>query len=357
MQESAAQKYMSDKPYVAHVNMHVKACFCLHADDHAVHSDADADSEAQYRTEDAPVESRAGADVTQAVTRQQSSASEHSIADSVSGELLMSTQQPSSALLQEQQLYKTPATEQQQSASAALAQHQALDKQPETARERTTVDSVLDAVLDQAARQGSDIASQAGSLTPAASASVDSFLDNVLQEAAAAVNAGRTTADHVLDEVLAEAAAHDQQGGHHAVYTVVNSSINDSTTTAASPHRSTAEQLTSHPARRDALQLQQLASQDRQLSQASQQHAVSSDTHPRATVDQVLDTVLDQVATDASRQRTTADSVLDAVLRDVTGTGLQTSSRQASGTLAEADVSKVDEEQEEGYASQVLAAC
>lgn len=240
------------------------------------------------------------------------------------------------------------ATEQQQKDNVVSPQHPAYDPPPTTVRERTTVDSVLDAVLEQAAMQSNDgTGSQPGPLAEAASASMDSLLDGVLQEAADALNTGGFTTEHTVAEAPADNAAVDYPASQHAENRSGGGALADDTTSV----RSTAEPSVSC----GAAELQQLASQEQQDPAVLQQDAVSSNIQPRGTADQVLDAVLEQVAAEASRQRTTADSILDAVLRDVDGGGLHISSRQASGLSvaeAEAVANGVDEGQEEGYASQ-----
>ena len=338
----------------AHVSM-----WWLHADEDIACSD-EAEDEMQHAAHEAdePLTSVAGADVLHSVTRQPSSHIARTTTDSVVDELLTQVEQPSNAAQSEPvQAASSFDTERQASADAALLQHDSFDRPPSAAKERTTVDSVLDAVLNQAVAQDLDTASQAGSLPSAATASVDSLLDGILQEAAAVVNGGRTTTDSVLDSMLAEAAAHDHQLSQHASHRTTDDL--DMKPAAAGNFHSTAAQRP--PCIRDhtAVQTHQQAASDSQhAATVARQLSAVGDSQPRTTADQVLDTVLEQVAANASRQRTTADSVLDAVLADISEDGLHSSSQLQSGATAGAnDCIGQDDAQEDGYASQVSAFC
>lgn len=333
----------------------------FHADEDAACSDHEAEDEMQHAAQEVnePLTSGAGAELLHSVTRQQSSHIARTTTDSVfDGLLTQIEQQPSNAAENQQlQAASSLVTEQKASADAALLQHESFDRPSSTARERTTVDSVLDAVLNQAVAQDLDTASQAGSLPSAATASVDSLLDGILQEAAAVVNGGRTTTDSVLDSMLAEAAAHDQQLTQHASHRTTDDL--DMRPAAAGKFRSTAGERPTCNHDHTAVQTHQhVASDSQHDATVARQVSAVGDGQPRTTADQVLDTVLEQVAADASRQRTTADSVLDAVLADIGEEGLHSSSQLQSGAIAGAtDCMGQDDAQEDGYASQVSAFC
>ena len=333
----------------------------FHADEDTACSDHEAEDEMQHAAQQVnePLTSVAGAELLHSVTRQQSSHIARTTTDSVLDGLLTQVEQPPSALKSEQ-LQAAPSlhSERQAPADAALLQHESFDRPSSAAKERTTVDSVLlGAVLNQAVAQDLDTASQAGSLPSAATASVDSLLDGILQEAAAVVNGGRTTTDSVLDSMLAEAAAHDQQLSQHASRRTTDA-LETKPAAAADIHSTAAERPTCNHDHTAAQTHQQVVSDNQHDATVARQLAAIGDDQPRTTADQVLDTVLEQVAADASRQRTTADSVLDAVLADIGEDGLHSSSRLQSGAIAGAtDYIGQDDAQEDGYASQVSAFC
>lgn len=319
----------------------------VYADEDIASSDAGPENEVGQAAQAHTAEANA----FESFTRQLSSNSKRTTVDSVLDRLLTQVQHSDTATHDSSQAATSLSAERQASADAALMHSHALDRSSIAARVRSTVDLVLDAMLNQTAAQDLDTASQAGSLPSAAAASVDSLLNGVLQEAAAVVNGGRTAADSILDEVLAEAAAHDQQHRQHVTQAATDG-INGHPAPTGLPESTTAQHSSQHMTE---VLPQHMARDSQHGAAAAQQNSGIGNGQPRTTADQVLDAVLEQVAANASRQRTTADSVLDSVLADVSGAGMHSrgGSLQAAAGAGRAGSNGLDEAQDDGYISQV----
>lgn len=277
------------------------------------------------------------------------SSSRRTTTDEVLDGLLAQTARPADSGAASAAAASALSSRQHSVSSTSIVQQALLSKAPDAAQGRSTVDSVLEAVLGQVAALDSDAASHTGSLS-AGSASVNSLLDTVLQEAAEAVHNGltafdtahggqsiavpagnmRTTVDSVLDEVLdatAQGGLRDATDQFRTFDNPLSGPSNSLDTCAVNYHLRTA---------------------------ADCQHNSAALPQPRTTSDTVLDAVLAEVADIASCKRTTADSVLDAVLTDVSSSSMgNVGSHVSVSRAANPHASDLEEAQDNGYASQV----
>lgn len=191
---------------------------------------------------------------------------------------------------------------------------------------RRTTDSLLDIQLPQSAHQSSGQAvSQAGTQPSSSGAAVDNVVDMPLHEAAAkapalsrrssavadtlAVPSGssrRDTADSVLEAVLREVALPS------AAAAQLSARVAGHSGPTGAPH-APAGLVTHDPECSDSARAGPRSTADSVLDYVLD----DIEEADQASVDSLLDGVLNEVAGAASRQRTTADSVLDAMLDDM----------------------------------------
>lgn len=215
----------------------------------------------------------------------------------------------------------------------------------------TTTDRVLDAVLGDVAQPSSaPAASQVQAQPGSRRSTTDSVLQAVLRDIADTSSAPdvhqthgsrRTTTDSVVDRLLREvgstapALSRQHSGGaapaaaptsirHDTADSALSSVVcgrNQSTTpsTSTAVHNAVSRgNSTAEPDAAGASLLNGVAHSGRRPTADSVvDDMLDGDEADRASVDSLLDGVLEEVAGAASRQRTTADSVLDAMLDDL----------------------------------------